>query len=248
MPLHVGTSGWQYRDWRGAFYPPGVAQHRWLGYYAERFATVEVNNTFYMLPAETAFDRWRAQTPDGFLLALKMNRYLTHVRRLRDPEDPVRRFCERADRLGARLGPILLQLGPQHRADVERLDTVLSLLAPRRVAFEPRHRSWYSDDVRAVLGRHDVPLCLADRLGRPMGPLWRTASWGYVRLHEGTATPRPCYGPTALRSWGRRIAGLFGDDADVFVYFNNDPGGAAVRNARTFLTMARHQGRAIAKV
>ncbi len=234
----LGTSGWQYRDWRGALYPAGLPQREWLAHYAERFATVEVNNAFYRLPERTTFEHWRAQTGTGFCFAVKMSRYLTHIKRLRDPAEPVARFLDRAAGLGDRLGPVLLQLPPTLRADAGLLDDALSRF-PRgvRVAVEPRHDSWWDGSTRAVLERHSAALVWADRRGRPLGPLWRTAAWGYLRLHEGGATPWPRYGRTALASWVRRIEAEFGRD-DVFVYFNNDPGGAALADASAFGRLA----------
>jgi len=248
VALVVGTSGWQYADWRGPVYPAGVPQRVWLEHYAREFATVEVNNAFYRLPERSVFARWRDQTPDGFVVAVKVSRYLTHVRRLQEPQEPVARLVDRAAGLGDRLGPFLLQLPPTLRADPARLDRCLAAFPRRaRVAVEPRHDSWWTGEVRDVLERRGAALCWADRGGRPITPLWRTAGWGYVRLHEGTASPRPSYGRGALGTWLGRI-----DDAwpgvrraDVFVYFNNDRGGAAVRNARTLLRMAAGRGLAV---
>ncbi len=245
MALVVGTSGWQYADWRGAVYPEGVPQRAWLEHYARQFATVEVNNAFYRLPERSVFARWRDQTPDGFVVSVKVSRYLTHVRRLRDPQEPVDRLVDRAAGLGDRLGPYLLQLPPNLRAEPARLDACLAAF-PRgsRVAVEPRHDSWWTDEVRAVIERHRAALCWADRGGRPLTPLWRTAGWGYVRLHEGTASPRPSYGRSALGSWLDRIDDAWpgARRADVYVYFNNDRGAAAVRNARTLRRMAERRG------
>lgn len=248
MTLLVGTSGWQYRDWRGVLYPDRLAQRAWLAHYSGQFATVEVNNAFYRLPDEEVFARWRAETPPGFVVAVKVSRYLTHIKRLREPDEPVARLRDRAAGLGDRLGPYLLQLPPNLRAEPERLDACLRAFpAGARVVVEPRHESWWTDEVRAVLERRGAPLCWADRAGRPVTPLWRTAGWGYVRLHEGTATPRPSYGRTALGSWLDRIDEAWpgARAADVFVYLNNDTGGAAVRNARTVVRIARRRGFAL---
>jgi uncharacterized protein YecE (DUF72 family) len=238
MALHVGTSGWQYRDWRGVLYPDGLPQHGWLTHYAATFGTVEVNNAFYRLPERSVFERWYEQTPDDFVVAVKVSRYLTHIRRLADPAEPVTRLVERAAGLGPRLGPYLLQLPPTLRADADRLDVCLRAFpSGARVAVEPRHESWWTEDVRAVLRRRGAALCWADRGGRPVTPLWRTAGWGYVRLHEGHASPPPSYGRSALGSWLDRVADAW-PEGDAFVYFNNDHGGAAVRNARTLARMA----------
>jgi uncharacterized protein YecE (DUF72 family) len=237
VTLRVGTSGWQYRDWRGVLYE-GVPQRAWLSRYADEFTTVEVNNAFYRLPERAQFARWRDQTPPGFLMAVKVSRYLTHVRRLREPAEPVARLVDRAAGLDDRLGPYLLQLPPTLRADAALLDACLRAFpSAARVAVEPRHESWWTDEVRAVLERRGAALCWADRKSRPLTPLWATAPWGYVRFHEGAAQPWPAYGPAALRSWHERIAAAWPGDADVFAYFNNDPGGAAVRDARAFAGM-----------
>lgn len=239
--LRVGTSGWQYDDWRGAFYPPGVPVRRWLEEYAAHFPTVEVNNTFYRLPRREAFADWAARVPDGFCFALKASRYLTHVRRLREPREPVQRLLDAAGALGDRLGPVLLQLPPTLPVDVHALDATLRAF-PRdvRVAVEVRHDSWHTEEVYDRLATHDAALCLWDR-GNRHGPVVRTASWCYLRLHEGRATPHPCYGRTALRSWAARLEEQWGDGADApdgYVYFNNDPGACAPRNAATFTRCA----------
>jgi uncharacterized protein YecE (DUF72 family) len=243
VPLIVGTSGWQYASWRGRFYPRGLPQRSWLAHYAQRFACVEVNNTFYNLPSAQTFTRWGEETPADFRFVLKLSRYLTHIRRLREPEDSVRLFLERAEPLAAKTGPLLLQLPPNLRCDIERLDTALTAFPRRwRVAVEFRHASWYNDDVAVCLRDHDAALCLTDRRGRPQQPMWRTASWGFVRLHEGRATPHPCYGDAALRSWAGRIAGLWSPAEDVYAFFNNDPLGCAVRDAVRFAGHASRSG------
>jgi uncharacterized protein YecE (DUF72 family) len=245
VALHIGTSGWQYADWRGVLYPDGVPQRAWLGRYADEFVTVEVNNAFYRLPERSVFERWCEQTPAGFVVAVKASRYLTHIRRLREPDEPVSRLVDRAAGLGRRLGPFLLQLPPNLRAAPDALDACLRAFPSRaRVTVEARHESWWSDEVRAVLDRRGAALCWADRRGRPVAPTWRTAGWGYVRLHEGTASPRPTYGRAALATWLDRIDDAWpgARRADVFVFFNNDHGGAAVRNARTLVRMARRRG------
>src|SRR5258706_4914532 len=188
----IGPSGWQYKDWRGRFYPRDLPQRLWLEHYAAAFATVEVNNAFYGLPERWTFEAWRDRTPDDFTIAVKASRFLTHVKRLREPREPVERLLSRAEGLGRKLGPILLQLPPSLRVDPAALEETLAAF-PRgiRVAVEPRHESWWTGEVRQILEAHNAALCWADRLGRPLTPLWRTADWGYLRLHEGRANPRP---------------------------------------------------------
>lgn len=251
MPVLIGTSGWQYRDWGGVLYPAGVPQRRWLEHYTSQYRTVENNGTFYRLPPRTTFDGWQARTPDDFVMAVKASRYLTHVRRLRDPAEPVSRLLTAAAGLGPRLGPVLLQLPPTLPADPPLLAACLAELAkfrlpdgcrPLRVAVEPRHTSWWTGEVASLLSAHNAALCWADRLGRPVTPLWRTADWGYLRFHEGTASPWPRYGERCLASWAQRLAGEWDASAEVFVYFNNDPGGAAVLNSAAFAVAARKAG------
>jgi uncharacterized protein YecE (DUF72 family) len=237
--LLIGTSGWQYRDWRGAFYPAGLPQRRWLEYFAQRFPTVEVNNAFYRLPERETFRQWRERTPEGFVVAVKMSRYLTHIRRLREPAEAVGRFLGRAEALGDKLGPVLVQLPPTLRADPAALDATLAEFPPAvRVAVEPRHPSWWTAETRDVLTRRRAALCWADRRSRPVTPLWCTTDFGYLRLHEGRADPWPRYGRAALRSWLRRI-----DPAvPTYVYFNNDPGGAALADAAALAAEAGRLG------
>ena len=215
MSVLVGTSGWQYRDWRGTFYPPDVPQRRWLEYYASQFATVENNGTFYRLPPRKTFAGWRERVGDGFVMTVKASRYLTHVRRLRDPAEPVRRLLDAAAGLDDRLGPVLLQLPPDLKAAPRLLDECLGQFPPGiRVAVEPRHESWWTGDVRDVLAARNAPLCWADRKGAAVTPLWRTADWGYLRFHEGdgagpgraTASRRCNRGRTGSRRPGLRAS------------------------------------------
>ncbi len=239
----MGTSGWQYKDWRGRLYPSPLPQRLWLERFAESFATVEINNAFYRLPERDTFAAWRDRTPDDFCFAVKMSRYLTHIKRLKDPAEPVERFLSRATALGDKLGPVLLQLPPTLQASVELLDATLALFPPSvRVAVEPRHASWWTDEVREVLVRHRAALSWADRLGRPVTPLWRTTDWAYLRLHEGRAQPWPHYGRTSLGSWVDRLP-----PGETYVYFNNDPGGAAVTDATTMAGIARRRGLSVTR-
>jgi uncharacterized protein YecE (DUF72 family) len=258
MPLLVGTSGWQYQDWRGSFYPPAVPVSRWLEQYAETFPTVENNGTFYRLARPQTFEQWRERTPPGFVMAVKASRYLTHIRRLRDPAEPVGRLLTAAAGLGDRLGPLLVQLPPTMTADPAALDECLMQFAAQfgvaasqgagelRVCVEFRHDSWLVDEVRKILERHNAALCWSDRLGKPLGPLWRTADWGYLRFHEGAAQPWPRYGRQSLASWLRRVTEAFPRQADVFAYFNNDQHGAAPADAEALIALAARQGRAVA--
>jgi uncharacterized protein YecE (DUF72 family) len=251
VPLLIGTSGWQYQDWRGSFYPPGIPATRWLEQYASQFPTVENNGTFYRLASRTTFADWAARTPDGFVMAVKASRYLTHIRRLRDPAEPVGRLLAAATGLGDRLGPVLVQLPPTMQAAPALLDQTLHEFSAQsrklgtagpRVCVEFRHQSWETQESRAVLERHNAALCWSDRLGRPQSPLWRTADWGYLRLHEGAATPWPRYGGQALRTWLDRVAAEFPPQADFYVYFNNDQHAAAPADATALEAAAERSG------
>jgi uncharacterized protein YecE (DUF72 family) len=243
----IGTSGWQYRDWRGRFYPQRLPQRLWLEHHAAHFASVESNNAFYRLPERTTFEAWRARTPPDFRWAVKASRFLTHVKRLRDPQEPVARLLDRAAGLGERLDAVLLQLPPTLRADPGLLRDCLAYFPPTvRVAVEPRHDSWWTDEVRALLERYGAALCWADRDEAPVAPLWRTAGWGYLRLHTGVEDWR--YRPGTLRLWAERLAEAYGPDDDVLVYFNNDPGGAAVVDAVVFAEAVTATGRTPTRV
>jgi uncharacterized protein YecE (DUF72 family) len=203
------------------------------------------------------FAAWAERTPDGFVMAVKASRYLTHIRRLKDPAEPVQRLLDAATGLGDRLGPILLQLPPTWKGDPELLDGCLAEFGRRgprglRVAVEMRHESCWTDEIREVLTGRGAALVWTDRHESPQEPQWRTADWGYLRLHEGAAQPWPRYRPAGLRSWVKRLAdgwpnGASSTGADVYVYFNNDPGGAAIHDAVGFAAAARKAGHTVSR-
>src|SRR4051812_15652959 len=246
MTVRIGTSGFLYKHWRGRLYG-SPTRARELETYAAHFDTVELNVTFYRMPPTASFRSWATRVPDGFLYAVKASRYLTHIRRLRDPREPVEFLMERASELGPHLGPILLQLPPDMRVDIDRLADTLDVF-PRsvRVAVEPRHDSWFTEDVRRLLVSRGAALCLADRRG-PVTPIWRTADWSYVRFHGGGASPAPCYGERALDPWATRLRDGWGDDPDGYVYFNNDHRGCALRDAAILARLLARQGVATAE-
>lgn len=248
MPVLIGTSGWHYDDWRRAFYPDRLASVQWLPFYAEKFATVELNNAFYRLPERATFERWRDMTPDDFVFAVKASRYLTHVRRLQDPTEPVGRLLERARGLGPQLGPILLQLPPTLKVEPGRLDDTLAAFGPSvRVAVEPRHASWFVEEVRAVLEQRGAALCIAD--GGPVEtPRWHTVDWGYVRFHGGTARPRTCYKRRQIEVLSQQLLREWTADEVVYCFFNNDAHGCALRDARWFADACSRAGRPVTRV
>jgi uncharacterized protein YecE (DUF72 family) len=242
--FYVGTSGWQYASWKGTFYPRGLPQRAWLGHYATVFPTVEVNNSFYRLPEEGTFDKWRGETPRRFLFVVKASRYITHVRRLRDCRDPVELFWSRARRLGDKLGPVLFQLPPNFRADPDVLREFLRLI-PRemRAAFEFRDDSWRQEAVIDLLEGAGAAWVLADRPG------WRvpdivTGGWSYVRFHQGR-DQHPGYTRDKLRRWADRL--LAQTAADTFVFFNNDQLAAAPADGRTLIELLQERGGRVAQ-
>ncbi len=233
----------------GCVLPQKLPQRLWLDYYAQRFPTAEVNNTFYRLPERKAFENWAETVPAGFRMAAKMSRYLTHIKRLQEPAEPVQRFLDRSAGLDGRLGPVLLQLPPNLRAAPDALDETLARFPKTiQVAVEPRHDSWWTDETRSVLERHNAALCWADRKNRILNPLWRTADFGYLRLHDGTSRRPMSYGTRAIDSWLRRLSEFYDDSCDVYVYFNNDPGCAAIDNAFTMIRRAQRLGLAVKTV
>ncbi|HXK59714.1 MAG TPA: DUF72 domain-containing protein [Acidobacteriota bacterium] len=241
MPVHVGTSGWQYKDWAKDFYPPGTSNL--LSFYSTKFRTVEINATFYRLPERSVFEKWAQETPDHFLFAVKASRFLTHMKKLKDPKEPVERLMERCSGLGSKLAVILVQLPGSFARNDERLVQTLSAFpGDVKVAVEFRHESWYDEQVRRLLARHDAALCLADRLGRLLTPAWRTSNWGYLRMHQGEGRPLPCYKIATLEDRAKLASQLWHRDEDVFVYFNNDTGGCAIRDAAAFASLTIREG------
>jgi len=228
--IRIGCSGWQYRHWRGDFYPAELPQSRWLEYYAERFDTVEINNTFYHLPDAPTFAAWGRRAPRGFIYAVKASRYLTHMKKLKEPAEPIRRFFTRARALGRAFGPILYQLPPRWPVNVGRLETFLRALPRgRRHTIEFRDPSWYTDDVFARLARHKVALCLHDMAGSATGRL-AVGPFVYVRFH-GVQKYTGRYDDATLDAWAAWLAARVREKLPVYAYFNNDTGGHAPRDA-----------------
>ena len=249
MPVLIGTSGWQYKHWDGKFYPAELPKPAQLAWYTERFDIVEVNLTFYRLPEASVFRSWAEQTPPGFVMDVKASRFLTHMKKLKDPEEPVERLMSRAAELGPKLGAVLLQLPPNMHRNEERLDRALELLCARaRVAVEFRHDSWNVQGVRDLLERHGAALCVADRGGVAITPEWRTADWGYLRFHGGPGDPPGCYTRPVLQRWAAWIADLWGPAGEVHVFFNNDWYGCALRDAVWFAEEAERIGLVTSRV
>jgi uncharacterized protein YecE (DUF72 family) len=230
--LRVGTSGFHYPHWRGVFYPSELPAAEWLAFYSGRFDTVEINNTFYRLPAAETFEAWRREVPEGFCFALKFSRFGSHLKRLKEPQESIGHFLGRARLLGPALGPILVQLPPRWSADPARLEAFLDAApADLRWAFEFRDPSWLREELYGILARHGAALCLHDLIAR--NPRRATAGWVYLRYH-GLRYPGG-YSPQKLAAEAARIRCFLADGRDVYAYFNNDAGGYAVSNAADLL-------------
>jgi uncharacterized protein YecE (DUF72 family) len=242
--IRVGTSGYMYRHWRGVLYLERHAQRAWLERYASFFDTVEMNATFYRLPSPESVERWRETVPPGFVFAVKGSRYLTHLKRLLDTEEGIRRFYEPVSRFGPKLGPVLWQLPPRMKPDAERLDRFLSRLPGGRYAVEFRDPAWYSEEICDVLDRHGAAFCEHDNVKRE--PPRLTGGFRYVRFHGTTGRYSGRYGAAALRPRAEDYLASAAHGVDVFVYFNNDVGGHAVRDALDLLALVGEERPALA--
>lgn len=234
----VGTSGFVYDHWKGTFYPEDLPRKAWFAYYAARFGSVEINNTFYRMPSENVVARWRAQAPEGFVYAFKASRYITHRKKLLPGgtyAEPVENQLDTLAPLGEANGCVLFQLPPQMRRDDARLRAFLQRLPQRegvRYAFEFRESSWYADEVYDMLGEHGVAFCMHDWQEAPTPKDVVTANLVYVRFHGVHAPYQGLYGPHRLTPWLARIRGWRDAGLDVMVYFNNDQAAYATRDAR----------------
>jgi len=229
--IYIGCSGWNYKHWRGRFYPEEESPKQWFESYAAAFETVEINNTFYQLPASQTFKAWRAQAPDGFVYAVKANRYLTHLKKLKEAKAPLRKFLDRARLLGDHLGPILYQLPPRWRLNLERLEAFLDLLPEDlRHVFEFRDQSWMAPEVFQLLEERGASFCAHDLPGLDV-PRVATGTLAYVRFHGAEEKYRGGYTESTLRSWRRWMEQQVRAGKDLYVYFNNDAEAHAPRDA-----------------
>jgi len=230
---HIGTSGWVYNHWQEVFYPPGLPSSRWFEHYSQHFDTVEVNYSFYRLPSENAFDQWREQAPPGFTYTIKANRYITHLKRLKDAAEPVQKFLSRARRLGDGLGAILWQLPPRWKPAPTRLEAFVSLLPDDLThAFEFRDERWFIKTIRDILRSHNLAFCIFD-MPAMQCPKWVTSDIVYLRFHGSGTVYGGRYGHGKLLPWAVRIKNWLTQGLRVYAYFNNDAFGYAIEDART---------------
>jgi uncharacterized protein YecE (DUF72 family) len=235
--LHVGTSGWHYQSWLGPFYPEATKAKDFLAYYVTRFRTTELNNPFYRTPTEAVVRSWRDGTPEGFLFAWKVSRVITHLKRLKEVEENVSFVVKRAEGLGPKLGPLLVQLPPSLRADRDRLAGFLALLPKeRRFTFEFRHPSWFEPPILDLLRDHDASLCLSDHAAAP-APWQATASFVYIRGHGPEGRYAGSYSDEALAEWSAHIAHWRAEGRDVYAYFDNDIKSAAPGDADRLIAL-----------
>jgi uncharacterized protein YecE (DUF72 family) len=236
--IRIGTSGFHYKHWKGPFYPAKTADGKMLEHYVRHFDTVELNNSFYRLPTAEAFDCWRESTPEDFVFAVKASRFITHNKKLKDPENALDNLLPRAAHLGPKLGPILFQLPPHWRVNPERLRALLEIL-PRdlRYAFEFRELSWITPEVDSILEKFNAAFCIYELAGYH-SPIRVTADFTYVRLHGPAAGKyQGSYSDEKLREWAGQIERWSAYLKAVYVYFDNDQHGYAAANAMTLKEM-----------
>jgi len=230
MRFFVGTSGYSYKEWKGSFYPEKLAQKEMLSYYAQRFSTVEINNTFYRMPKAGVLESWAQQVPDGFRFVLKAPQKITHFKRLKDAEEETDYLLRTAAVLEGHRGPLLFQLPPNFKKDLPRLEPFLNLVGGTPAAFEFRHESWFDDEVFECLRKNSCALCVADIDDSPCADLVNTAGWGYVRLR------REDYTDEYLREWIERLRSQGWDEA--YVFFKHEDAGIGPKLAARFLELA----------
>ena len=242
--IHIGTSGWHYKHWCGPYYEPKLAASKMLACYYQDFDTVEINNSFYKLPNESTFAKWREDTPPGFCFAVKGSRFITHMKKLKEPEHALNNLIPRAEALGEKLGPILFQLPPHWTVNLERLETFLAALPRNHMyAFEFREPSWHCQEVYALLRAHNAAFCIFE-LDRFLAPEIITADWTYIRLHGPGGKYQGSYSSRRLQEWAAKIAQWGSTLRAIYLYFDNDQAGFAVRNA---LELKRRVAAAVAK-
>ena len=236
--IHIGTSGWHYQHWAGTFYPDDLDKEGYLDYYSQRLKTVEINNSFYQLPGKDTFEQWRITAPKDFVFSVKASRYITHMKKLKDPEDPVETFLERVSILGDKLGPILFQLPPNWRPNVDRLRSFLEVLPEgHRYTFEFRDSGWFTNQVYDVLRDHQAAFCFYNLAGRKSPREINSDHFVYIRLHGPGDAYQGKYDNNELAGWAGAISAWSSQGKAVFCYFDNDQRGYAIRNAQELRQM-----------
>ena len=232
---YIGTSGWNYKDWRRVFYPEDLDQEEWLSFISEHFDSVEINNSFYQLPDKKTLKTWKETTPDSFVFSVKASRYITHMKKLKDPQESISTFFDHIDVLEAKCGPVLFQLPPKWNANPERLDSFIKTLpSGHRYTFEFRDDSWWTEEIYEILERKNAAFCFFD-IRKQESDRPKTADWIYLRLHGPEKNAyQGKYAKNQLEKW-KRIIGEFKGIKQVYCYFDNDQKGYAPQNAEEFL-------------
>jgi uncharacterized protein YecE (DUF72 family) len=237
--IHIGTSGWHYEHWKGPFYPEDLANEEMLDFYAARFSTVEINNSFYQIPKKRTLKQWSGRVPDNFIFSVKASRYITHMRKLHDAREPLSRFLDVVDALGSKLGPILFQLPPHWHVNVERLLSFLELLPEDyRFAFEFRDGSWFSTEVYKALTSAGAAFCIYD-LDGSLSPKEVTSDMVYMRLHGPDGPYKGQYATAELAGWAGALRAWKKQGKEIYCYFDNDEAGYAAKDALSLSSMMR---------
>lgn len=233
---YIGTSGWSYSHWKENFYPEGLKQEKWLMYYSETFQTVEINNTFYHLPTVKTIDKWYSQVPQDFSFSIKASRYITHVKRLKDPKETLEKFFTIIKGLKTKVGPILFQLPPSLKCDIDRFKEFIDCLPiDQQCVFEFRHPSWFIEEIYDLMANKKIALCITD-LNGSLSPLVITSNFTYIRLHGPKKAYQGSYGAVRLKSWKKKIQDWLSNNISVYCYFDNDEKGYAIQDASSLLT------------
>jgi uncharacterized protein YecE (DUF72 family) len=239
VKINIGTSGWNYKHWRGWFYPEDLPQKQWLNFYIKKFKTVELNNSFYRLPTKEVFQKWKASVPGDFIFSVKGSRYLTHMKKLNDPEDSLKDFIANVKGLGNKSGPVLFQLPPGWALNIERFTAFLKALPKKfKFTFEFRNSSWWNDEVYSLLKKYNAAFCIFE-LGGVLSPKEVTADFIYIRLHGPGGKYQGDYSSTVLSGWSDFFKSCRNQAEEIFCYFDNDQNAYAAKNALELIQIVK---------
>ncbi len=234
--IFIGTSGWSYKDWKNKFYPKSLKNSAWLNFYADHFNTVEVNNSFYQLPSKKSLKKWLKKVPSDFVFSVKASRYITHLKKLKNPKNSLKRFLKRMEYLNAKKGPILFQLPPNWHVDAKRLENFIKLLLNQTkdqdYVFEFRNKAWLKENIRSILRKFNIGFCINDMVDENID--WITSNFVYIRFHGPSGNYKNSYNSDFLKEWAEKVKDWKSNLDQVFIYFNNDIKAHAIKNAKQF--------------
>ncbi|MCF7917181.1 MAG: DUF72 domain-containing protein [Candidatus Omnitrophica bacterium] len=229
--IHIGTSGWHYKHWANNFYPKNLKSDQFFAYYLKKFNTVEINNSFYQLPQKNTLQEWERKAPNDFIFSVKASRYITHLKKLKDPQESTKKFFKAIKPLGEKIGPILFQLPPAWKLNAERLENFLKILPKNyKYTFEFRNSKWFDQEIYQLLKKHNAAFCIYDLAGN-LSPEKVTADFIYVRLHGPGKAYQGDYGKRKLKNWAKHFSRWRKNKKEIFCYFDNDQAGFAAKNA-----------------